>query len=92
MTLSAGPRITYTSTTGDLEDFHRRFDAGLAAVRSKAGREHAARIDGAEVRTNAPPIVDTAPADTRTVLGTFTATTSAEVDRAVRAARGAQKD
>jgi 1-pyrroline-5-carboxylate dehydrogenase len=89
--VSSGPKITYTSATGDLEDFHRRFDAGLDVVRSRSGRPHGARIDDEEVQTPGPPIVDTAPADTRKVLGTFAACRPADVDRAVRAARGAQK-
>jgi 1-pyrroline-5-carboxylate dehydrogenase len=90
--VSSDPRITYTSATGDLEDFHLRFDAGLAAVRSKAGRDHGARIDGEEVHTSAAPILDRAPADTRILLGTFTAATPAEVGRSVAAARKAQPD
>ena len=89
--MSSGPKITYTSATGDLEDFHRRFDAGLEVVRSRSGRRHGARIDDEEVQTPGPPIVDTAPADTRKVLGAFAACRPAEVDRAVRAARAAQK-
>jgi 1-pyrroline-5-carboxylate dehydrogenase len=88
--VSAG-KITYTSASGDLEEFHRRFDAALAGVRGRAGGRHGLRIDGREEHTAAEPIVDRSPIDTGVVLGTFASATAAEVDRAVSAARAGQR-
>jgi 1-pyrroline-5-carboxylate dehydrogenase len=84
-------KITYTSASGDLEEFHRRFDAALAGVRAHAGGRHGLRIDGREEHTAAEPIVDRSPIDTAVVLGTFASATAAEVDRAVAAARAGQR-
>ncbi|HEU5170202.1 MAG TPA: aldehyde dehydrogenase family protein [Gemmatimonadales bacterium] len=84
-------KITYTSTGGDLEDFHRRFDEALARVRAQAGRRHPSYIDGRPVEAGTQPIVDRSPIDTALVLGTFGAAGPEQVDAAVRAARRAQR-
>ncbi len=86
------PKITYTSASGDLAEFHRAFDEGLRAVRAAAGGVHALRVSGDAVTTGAPPIVDHSPIDTRQVLGSFASATAVEVDRAVTAARAAWRD
>jgi 1-pyrroline-5-carboxylate dehydrogenase len=88
--VTAGAKITYTSTSGDLEDFHRRFDAGLASVRAAAGRRHLNWIGGEAVETRAEALEDRSPIDTSMLLGSFASAGPAEVDRAVRAARAAQ--
>jgi 1-pyrroline-5-carboxylate dehydrogenase len=88
--MTAGAKITYTSTSGDLEDFHRRFDAGLASVRAAAGRRHLNWIGGEAVETRGEALEDRSPIDTSMLLGSFASAGPAEVDRAVRAARGAQ--
>lgn len=90
--MTAGAKITYTSATGDLEEFHRRFDAGLETVRAAAGGRHLCRIGGEAVETAGEPLDDRSPIDTRFLLGRFAAAGPAEVDRAVRAARAAQRD
>ena len=89
--MTAGAKITYTSTTGDLDDFHRRFDAALASVRAAAGGRHLCRIGGEAVETGGEPLEDRSPID-GTVLGRFAAAGPSDVDRAVAAARGAARD
>ena len=84
-------KITYTSAAGDLEEFHRSFDEALARVRRDAGRRHPFFINGEPVNTGREPLVDRSPIDTEVVLGYFAAAMPAEVDRAVRAARAAQR-
>jgi 1-pyrroline-5-carboxylate dehydrogenase len=89
--MTTAVKITYTSATGDLEQFHRSFDDALARVRRDAGRRHPFYINGEPVNTSREPLVDRSPIDTEVVLGYFAAATPAEVDRAVRAARAAQR-
>ncbi len=84
-------KITYTSTGGDLEEFHRRFDEGLARARAAAGRRHPFYIDGKPVESKRDPIVDRSPIDTTVVLGTFECAGPEHVDQAVRAAKRAQR-
>jgi 1-pyrroline-5-carboxylate dehydrogenase len=89
--MSAPAKITYTSASGDLEEFHRRFDAALADVRQQSGGAHPFFIDGQPVETRAQPLVDRSPVDTRLVLGRFAAAAATHVDAAVVAARRAQR-
>lgn len=84
-------KVTYTSASSDLGEFHRHFDEGLAWAREHMGREHALHIDGQALRSELPPIVDLSPIDTTQILGRFAAATPAHVDLAVRAAKAAQK-
>lgn len=88
--MTAGTRITYTSATGDLDEFHRRFDAALAGVRGAAGARHLCRIGGEAVETGGEPLDDRSPIDTGLLLGRFSTAGPAQVDRAVRAAHAAQ--
>lgn len=89
--MSAPAKITYTSASGDLEEFHQRFAAALAGVKQQAGRLHPFYIDGRAVETRAEPLVDRSPVDTTLVLGRFAAAGTAEVDAAVTAARQGQR-
>jgi 1-pyrroline-5-carboxylate dehydrogenase len=95
MTTSAAPapqqKITYTSANVDLEAFHRAFDAALEEVRTRSGQAHPLWIDGRPVESALPPVVDVSPIDTARVLGRFAAAGPAEVDRALRGARAAQR-
>jgi 1-pyrroline-5-carboxylate dehydrogenase len=90
--MTAGAKITYTSASGDLDDFHRRFDAALLAVRGAAGGRHLCWIGGEAVETRGEPLDDRSPIDTGLLLGRFASAGPAEVDRAVRAAASAQRD
>jgi 1-pyrroline-5-carboxylate dehydrogenase len=84
-------KITYTSTGGDLDEFHRRFDEALVRTRAAAGQRHAFFIEGQPVTSGRTPIVDRSPIDTSLVLGTFECAGPEHVDQAVRAARRAQR-
>src|SRR5688572_18343142 len=85
-------KITYTSTTGDLEEFHHRFDTGLERIRQEAGKLHPFYIAGEPVATEEEPLVDRSPIDTSFVLGRFAAATRSHVDASVQAARRAQPE
>jgi 1-pyrroline-5-carboxylate dehydrogenase len=89
--MTTATKITYTSTSGNLDDFHRSFDQALARVRAEAGQMHPCFIAGEPVTTAAEPLVDRSPINTHMVLGRFAAASPAEVDRAVLAAREAQR-
>src|SRR5438105_1432205 len=84
-------KVTYTSANVDWEAFHRQFDEALAGVRGQLGRDHSLYIAGEAVSSPAAPIVDTSPIDTGVVLGRFAAATAQHVDRAVTAAKEAQR-
>jgi 1-pyrroline-5-carboxylate dehydrogenase len=90
--VSAPAKITYTSASGDLEEFHHRFAAALADVKQQAGRLHPFYIDGQPVETGSAPLVDRSPVDTTLLLGRFAAAAPNHVDAAVSAARRAQRD
>ena len=89
--MTTATKVTYTSATGDLEDFHRRFDAGLALVRRQSGALHPFYIDGKAVQSDDEPLLDHSPIDTAVLLGRFGAATREHVDQAVAAARKAQR-
>ncbi len=88
---TATTKITYTSTTGDLDDFHRRFDAALAKVRAAAGASYPNLVGGEPVASAGEPLDDRSPIDTTLLLGRFAAAGPADVDLAVRRAREAQR-
>lgn len=90
-TSSSAPKVTYSSASVDMADFHRRFDAALADVRGRLGQDHALHIDGEAVASPLPPIVDLAPADNSVVLGRFASASAELVERAIEGARAAQK-
>src|SRR2546430_16313618 len=84
-------KVPYPSANVDWEAFHRQFDEALAGVRGQLGRDHSLYIAGEAVSSPAAPIVDTSPIDTGVVLGRFAAATAQQVDRAVTAAKEAQR-
>jgi 1-pyrroline-5-carboxylate dehydrogenase len=88
--VSAPTKITYTSASGDLEEFHHRFDVALQRVRAAVGARHPFYIAGDAVDPGGTPLVDVSPIDTGLVLGGFAAAGPEHVDRAVLAARAAQ--
>ena len=67
--MTTATRITYTSATGDLEEFHRQFGRGLALIRQGAGALHAFYIGGQAVESDQEPLVDRSPINTDLVLG-----------------------
>jgi 1-pyrroline-5-carboxylate dehydrogenase len=88
--MTASTKITYTSASGDLEEFHHRFDAALNTIRSTAGRLHPFFIGGEAVESREEPLIDRSPIDTSVILGRFAAASVAHVDAAVDAARRSQ--
>ena len=88
--MTTATKITYTSASGDLEEFHHRFDAALDEVRREAGRLHPFYIGGKPVETREEPLLDRSPIDTNLLLGRFAAAKSEHVDTAVASARQAQ--
>ncbi|HEU4647440.1 MAG TPA: aldehyde dehydrogenase family protein [Gemmatimonadales bacterium] len=90
MTTIATSKITYTAAGGDLDAFHREYDAAIARVRAAAGGRHPFYIAGEPIETAAAPVVDRSPID-GSVLGHFAAASAEHVDRAVRAAKAAQR-
>jgi 1-pyrroline-5-carboxylate dehydrogenase len=90
--MTTATKITYTSTSGNLEEFHRRFDEALGRVRNAAGARHPGYIGDQPVETTREPLVDLSPIDTRVILGTFSASGPAEIDRAVQTAHQAQRE
>jgi 1-pyrroline-5-carboxylate dehydrogenase len=89
----ATQKVTYTSTNVDLDEFHRAFDAALGQLRASLGKTFPLYIGGQPVEGTGggEPIVDTSPIDTSLVLGRFAAAGPEQIDRAVAAARAAQK-
>jgi 1-pyrroline-5-carboxylate dehydrogenase len=90
--MTTATKITYTSTSGNLEEFHRRFDEALARVREAAGARYSGYVGGQPVETDREPLVDRSPIDARMILGSFAAAGPGEVDHAVQTARLAQHD
>jgi 1-pyrroline-5-carboxylate dehydrogenase len=88
--MTAPAKITYTTASGDLNEFHHRFDVALEAVRGAAGGRHPFYIGGVPVDHGGEPLVDRSPSDTSLVLGRFATATRGDVDCAVAAARRAQ--
>lgn len=84
-------KVTYTSASIDMTEFHRLFDEGLAKARAAMGTSHALWIDGKPVTPDTEPLVDTSPIDTSVVLGAFASASAEHVDLAVTAARRAQR-
>jgi 1-pyrroline-5-carboxylate dehydrogenase len=88
--MTATTKITYTSTSGDLEEFHHHFDTALGTIRTAAGALHPFYIDGQAVQTGEEPLVDRSPIDTSVILARFAAAAPVHVEAAVLAARRAQ--
>jgi 1-pyrroline-5-carboxylate dehydrogenase len=84
-------KITYTSTGGDLDEFHRLFDEALARTRANVGKRHPFRIDDRAITSTREPIIDRSPIDTGLVLGTFECAGPEHVDQAIQSARRAQR-
>jgi len=84
-------KITYTTAAADLGEFHRHFDAALQRTRAAMGRDYPLYICGEAVAGAREPVVDVSPIDTTVVLGRFAGAAPAQVDRAVTAARDAQR-
>jgi len=89
--MSAPAKITYTSASGDLNEFHHRFDVALDSLRAAAGARFPFYVAGQPVDHGGEPLLDRSPIDTNIVLGQFAQATVSDVDHAVAAARDAQR-
>jgi 1-pyrroline-5-carboxylate dehydrogenase len=89
--MSAPAKITYTSASGDLNEFHQRFDSALDAVRRSAGARYPSYVGDEAVDHGDEPLLDRSPIDTALVLARFAPAAAEDVDRAVRVARAAQR-
>jgi 1-pyrroline-5-carboxylate dehydrogenase len=90
--MTASAKITYTTTSGNLEEFHQSFDDALTRIRAEAGKSHPFYISNKPIESRAAPLVDQSPIDTSFILGRFSAAGPAHVDDAVQAARRAQRE
>ncbi len=79
-------KITYTTSAADMEKIHGAFDKALEKVRSECGRDYPIYINGKELRSDLPRIVDTSPIDTDLVLGKFTSASVEHVNQAIDSA------
>jgi acyl-CoA reductase-like NAD-dependent aldehyde dehydrogenase len=81
-------KLTYSTMFDPPPALHERFDAALARVRERLGREHPLWIDGA-ARTSGRQFEVRSPIDRDWLMGRFTAASADDVDAAVLAARRA---
>ena len=88
--MTATTKITYTSASGNLDEFHHQFDVALGGIRAAAGALHPFYIGGQAVRGGGEYLVDRSPIDTSLILARFESATRADVDAAVRAAKEAR--
>jgi len=82
-------KITYASLGSLGDDFHHAYETALAYESKKLGRSHPLVIRG-QKKKGKGSIKVTNPADTRQVLGDFTAAGVEETRAALEAARGAR--
>src|SRR6266496_1007460 len=80
-------KITYASLGSLGEDFHQAFDAALKQLRTRFGAAHPMFIDGKAIKAKAGTFTDTAPADTRLILGKFQLGGREETRKAVASAK-----
>jgi 1-pyrroline-5-carboxylate dehydrogenase len=84
-------KITYTTSVADMDKINEAFDKALETVRSDCGKEYPIFINGKELRSDLPPIVDTSPINTELVLGHFTSATVDHVNQAIESAYAARR-
>ena len=91
MTAPQDMKITYTSSTADMTEFHRFFDDALVAIEAASGQTHPLFIGGEPVYSEDAVIEDVSPIDTQRVLGYFQSAEPEHVDMAVESARSAAR-
>src|SRR6266699_3337349 len=83
-------KITYASLGSLGEDFHQAFDAALKQLRARLGAAHPMFIEGKAIKAKAGTFTDTAPADTRVLLGKFQLGSREDTRKAVASAKAAE--
>lgn len=74
--------------TDTQDDFHKKFDSSLEALKSKFGKTYPLIIGGKEVYTEKTFDVRS-PSDTRIILGKFPLATKEEINLAIESAKDA---
>jgi 1-pyrroline-5-carboxylate dehydrogenase len=92
-TQPAKPRfkITYATLRNDNEELHALYEAGVEQSRAKLGGHNRNYIDGAWVEGGAGTFEVRSPIDSEILVGTFARGDRADTQRAIDAARKAQK-
>src|SRR5437773_2933901 len=80
-------KITYASLGSLGEDFHQAFDEALKQLRARLGAARPMFIGGKAIKAKAGTFADTAPADTRVMLGKFQLGTREDARKAVASAK-----
>jgi 1-pyrroline-5-carboxylate dehydrogenase len=80
-------KITYASLGSLGADFHQAFEAALEQLRSRLGAAHPIFIEGKAIKAKAGTFIDTAPADTRLMLGRFQLGSREDTRKAVASAK-----
>src|SRR5881394_2838821 len=80
-------KITYASLGSLGEDFHQAFNAALKQLRARLGAAHPMFIEGKATKAKAGTFSDTAPADSRLLLGKFQLGGREEARKAVASAK-----
>lgn len=84
-------RITYSVLDADMTEINRQFDEAMATVRAGLGKTFPSWVDGEPLESG--DLLDSfAPADTRSPIARFHRAPVSVLDRAVAAARRAQKE
>ncbi len=84
-------KVTYTTSVADMDKIHDAFDEGLAKVRAECGKDYPIYVNGQEIHSELPPIVDTSPINTDLVLGRFTSAGPKHVGQAIESAYQARR-
>ena len=85
-------KITYASLGSLGEDFHQAFDAAHQRLRARLGASHPMFIEGKAIKAKAGTFTDTAPADTRVLLGKFQLGSREDTRKAVASAKAVFPD
>src|SRR5579872_3453725 len=85
------PKITYSAIGGNMDEIHAAFDAALVTVRGELGKTHELYVNGQLHRGEGRSFQTRSPIDHEVLVGEFTTANDAQIDRAVKAAKRAQK-
>jgi 1-pyrroline-5-carboxylate dehydrogenase len=84
-------KITYATLRNDNEELHALYDAGVEQSKAGLGSRHRNYIDGQWVDGSAGTFEVRSPIDSEILIGTFAKGDRADTQRAIAAARKAQK-
>ena len=84
-------KITYATMSADNAELNGAYEAALAGVKSRLGRDHAVIVNG-EHRTDRDLFTETSPADRELIVGRYAQATKVDVDDAIAAASAFQPE